>query len=188
MRKKKGEYGYRNYRKAVQLGQVLFGAAAIVIQLLARNLTDNQAAKNVLTLMAILSVLPTANVAAPLLAALRYRTPSEDFHKKAAGYESKGVLLYDLVVTTKEQILPFDAVMIHPMGVIAYCPAEKTDIKKAEKTLNASFVSQKLDPNIRIITDERQFFNRLKGLKPAADYEDDGSVGYAAGVLKSMSM
>ena len=188
MRKQKGEYGYRNYRKAVQFGEVLFGAAAIIIQLLARNFTDSQAARNVLTLMAILSVLPTANVASPFLASLRYRTPGEDFHRKAAEYEPKGILLYDLVVTTKEQILPFDAVMVHPMGVFAYCIAEKTDVKKAEKTLNDSFKSQKLDPNIRIITDERQFFNRLKGLKPAAEYEDDGSVDYAAGVLKSMSM
>lgn len=188
MRKRKGEYGYRNYRKAVQFGEVLFGAAAIIIQLLARNFTDSQAAKNVLTLMAILSVLPTANVASPFLASLRYRTPGEDFHRRAAEYEAKGVLLYDLVVTTKEQILPFDAVMVHPVGVFAYCTAEKADIKKAEKTLNDSFKSQKLDPNIKIITDERQFFNRLKGLKPAAEYEDDGSVDYAAGAIKSMSM
>ncbi len=188
MKKQKGEYGYRNYRKAVQFGEVLFGAAAIIIQLLARNFTDSQAAKNVLTLMAILSVLPTANVASPLLASLRYRTPGEDFHRKAEEYAPKGVLLYDLVVTTKEQILPFDTVMVHPMGVFAYCTAEKTDVRKAEKTLNDSFKSQKLDPNIKIITDERQFFNRLKGLKPAAEYEDDGSVDYAARVIKSMSM
>lgn len=188
MRKQKGEYGYRNYRKAVQLAEVLFGAAAIIIQLLARNFTDNQAAKNVLTLMAILSVLPTANVASPLLAAFRYRTPGEEFHRRAAAYESRGILLYDLVVTTKEQILPFDAVMVHPTGVYAFCPAEKTDIKKAEKTLNASFKSQKLDPNLKIIADEKQFFNRLDTLKPASEYEDDGSTQYAAGVLRSMSM
>lgn len=188
MKRQKGEYGYRNYRKKIQLCEILFGAAAIVIQLLARNFTDNQAAKNVLTLMAILSVLPTANVASPFLASLRYRTPGEEFHRKAAAFEPKGILLYDLVVTTKEQILPFDAVLVHPNGIFAYCPSEKTDVKKAEKTLNESMKAQKLDPSVRIIKDERQFFSRLAGLKPASEYEDDGSAEYAASVLKSMSM
>ncbi len=188
MKKQKGEYGYRNYRRKVQFGEILFGAAAILIQLFARNFTDNQAAKNVLTLMAILSVLPTANVAAPFLAAVRYGTPGEEFRKKVSVYAEKGILLYDLVVTTKEQILPFDAAMVHPTGVFAFCPAEKTDVKKAEKTLNAALKAQRLDPNLRIITEERQFLKRLDGLKPASAYEDDGSVDYAAGVLKSMSM
>lgn len=188
MKKQKGEYGYRNYRKTIQFCEILFGAAAIAIQLFARNFTDNQAAKNVLTLMAILSVLPTANVASPFLASVRYKTPDLEFHRKAAEFEPKGILLYDLVVTTKEQILPFDAVMVHPKGVFAYCPSGKIDVKKAEKTLNESMKAQKLDLQVRIIGDERQFFSRLSGLKPASEYEDDGSTGYAASILKSMSM
>ncbi len=187
-KKQKGDYGYRNRRKMIQLAEVLFGAAAIIAQLLARNFTDSQAARNVLTVMAILSVLPTANVASPFLAAIRYKTPPEEFHKKVQPYESKGLVLYDLVVTTREQILPFDAVMVHPMGVIACCPAEKIDTKKAEKTLNESFRRQKLDPNVKIMKDEKAFFNRLAGLKPMSEYEDDGSVEYAARTLKSMSM
>ena len=188
MKKRKGEYGYRNYARMVRLGQVLFGAAAIIAQLLARNLSDDQAVKNVLTLMAVLSVLPTANVASPLLASWRYKTPPQEFYKKTAAYAGTGTILYDLVITTKEQILPVDAVMVHPLGVFAYCPAEKIDLKKAEKTLNEIFKSQRLDPNLKIMKEEKQFFNRLSGLKPAEQYEDDGSADYAAGVLRSMCM
>ncbi len=187
-KKQKGDYGYRNRRKMIQLAEVLFGAAAIIIQLLARNFTDSQAARNVLTVMAILSVLPTANVASPFLASIRYKTPTEEFHKKVQPFESKGLVLYDLIVTTKEQILPFDAVMVHPMGVIAYCPVEKLDARKAEKTLNEAFRLQKLDPNVKIMKDEKMFFSRLSGLKPMSEYEDDGSVEYGASTLKSMSM
>ncbi len=188
MIKHKGEYGYRNYKRMVRLGQVLFGTAAILAQLWARNLSDEQAVKNVLTLMAILSVLPTANVASPLLASWRYKTGPLDFYKRAAAYKEKGNLLFDMILTTKEQILPFDAVMVHPLGVFAYCPAEKIDLKKAEKTLNEMFKSSRLDPNVKILKEEKQFFNRLAGLKPAEQYEDDGSVDYAAGLLRSMCM
>lgn len=80
----KGEYGYRSALRKEQIIKVAIGAAAILLQLAARMLTDNQAAKNILTVMAILSVLPTANVASPMLAAWKWKTPSEDFHRALA--------------------------------------------------------------------------------------------------------
>ncbi len=45
-KKEKGQYGYRDYHKKMQIVKVLFGGAMILVQLLARNFTDNQAAKN----------------------------------------------------------------------------------------------------------------------------------------------
>ena len=85
-RRKKGEYGYREYHRKIQLGEVLFGAVMILVQLGARQFTDSQAVKNVLTVMAILSVLPTANVASPLLAAWKYRTPPRAFLDRVRPY------------------------------------------------------------------------------------------------------
>ena len=54
----KGCYGYREYRRKMQSLELIIGAAMIIGQLLARNFTDNQAAKNILTVMAVLTVLP----------------------------------------------------------------------------------------------------------------------------------
>lgn len=184
----KGQYGYRTRLRKGQLVKVAIGAAAILIQLAARTWTDNQAVKNILTVMAILSVLPTANVASPMLAAWKWKTPSEEFHKTLSVYEEKGIVLYDLIVTTKEQVLPFDGVLVHPMGVFAYCSNPKTDIQKAQRALNEIFRAHKLDENIKIIQEQKQFFHRLKSLKPMTEYEDDGSVEYGAGVLKNLSM
>lgn len=186
--RKKGQYGYRDYHKRIQLLKVGFGAAMILIQLFARNFTDNTSAQNILTVMAVLSVLPTANVASPLLASWKYKTPAQDFYKKTSVYEKTGCLLYDLVITSKEQILPVDAVMVHPTGVYAYCTAGKTDLKKAEAYLNDMFEGQKLDRSVRLFKDEKSFFSSLRNLKPADSYEDDGSVEYGAGLLKSLSM
>lgn len=79
---KKGQYGYRNYHRNLQLAKVIFGGAMILVQLGARKFTDNQAAKNILTVMAILSVLPTANVASSLLASWIYKTPGKEFYER----------------------------------------------------------------------------------------------------------
>ena len=187
-KKKKGEYGYRNYHRKMQLGMVLFGALMILVQLGARNFTDNQAAKNILTVMAMLSVLPTANIASPLIASWKYRTPAKELWNKSQELNGNMEILYDLILTSKEQIIPADVAVVHPKGVFIYCPFTKTDEKKAEKYLNDTFRKYKLDPHVKIIKDENSYFRRLKGLKPASEYEDDGSVSYTVNLLKNLSM
>ncbi len=184
----KGEYGSRNRRKYIQIAEVAFGAVAILIQLGARALVEGEAYKNVLTVMAIVSVLPTANVASPLLAAIRYWTPGEEFYRRLQPFEEKCTVLYDLIITSKEQILPMDGILVHPSGVYFFCSNPKADEKKAENYLNEVFRAHRLDPNAKVITDEKAFFRRAESLKPASAYEDDGSVEYAAELLKNLSM
>ena len=71
MKIRKGQYGYRDqHKKSRALLTGLF-AVAIIAQLIARQLASEQAAKNILTVMAILTVLPMANLASPLLASWR---------------------------------------------------------------------------------------------------------------------
>lgn len=185
---KKGQYGYRDYRRRVELMKALLGVAMILAQLAARGFTDNQAAKNILTVMAILSVLPMANVASPLLASWRYKTPAREFYERVRPFEEKGVILYDLILTSKEQIIAADAVMVHPRGVFVYLSQEKTDGGKAEKYLNNTFRERRLDPNVKVIKEEKAFLKRIGSLRPAGELEDDGSVDYGVTLLKSLSM
>lgn len=184
----KGQYGSRNHGRKLRLIITLVLAAAILAQLAARWMTDNQAAKNILTVMAILTVLPMANMASPLLASWKYRTPDRGFYEKVRPYEEKTVILYDLILTTKEQIIPADAAAVHPQGVFIYAPPGKLDTQKAEKSLQALFAANKLDLKIRLIRDEAGFLRRLASLKPAETGEDDGTVDYAASLLKNLSM
>lgn len=187
-RREKGQYGYRDFHRKVQTAKVAFGGAMILIQLLARNFTDNESAKNILTVMAILSVLPTANTASPLLASWRYRTPSRDFHMRISTLEAKGRVLYDLIITSREQIMPMDAVFVHPAGVFALCSGEKADVRKAERFLNETFRARRLDGNVKVFRDESVFLKEVAVLKPAGGFEDDGSVEYGIRVLKGLSM
>lgn len=188
MQKKKGEYGYRESKRKMRLFLVLLLLAAILIQLFARYLTDSQAAKNILTVMAVLTVLPMANMASPLIASWKYRTAPAQFHEKTATYETSFTILYDLIITSKEFILPMDAIAVHPNGVVAFCSSRKVDSAKAEQFLNNMLAGQKLDANAKVVKDEKTFFRRLDNLKPSSEYEDDGSLPYVEALLKSLSM
>jgi hypothetical protein len=184
----KGEYGYRNALKKRRFLIVSVLILFILAQLGARCMTDTQAVKNILTVMAILTVLPAANVASPLAACLKYRTPPRDFYDAYSVYEEKCVMLYDLVLTTKDDVLPMDAIAVHPTGIYAYCVNQRADMRRAEKALNEILTAQKLDPNMRVTNEIKTFDKRVKSLKPACEYEDDGTVEYAVRVLKSLSM
>lgn len=185
---KKGEYGYRNSFKKWQLLKISILVAFILAQLGARFFTEEQTVKNILTVMAVVTVLPAANLASPLVAILKYHTPSQEFYQKLLPYEEKVMILYDLVITTKEYVLPMDAVIVHPTGVYAYCINTKIKVPDAEKALNEMFVEQRLNPNVKLSKEFAVFEKRMKSLKPASEYEDDGSMEYAAKLLQSLSM
>lgn len=185
---KKGEHGYRNSFKKWQLLKIGILTAFILAQLGARYFTEEQTVKNILTVMAVVTVLPAANLASPLVAIIKYHTSSKEFYNKLVPYEEKFIILYDLIITTKESVLPMDAVIVHPTGVYAYCINTKIKVLEAEKSLNEMFVEQRLDPNVKLTKELFTFEKRLKSLKPASEYEDDGSMEYAVKLLCSLSM
>lgn len=188
MKREKGQYGYRDKIRQIRLVITLVLVAAILAQLGGRWFTDNPAAKNILTVMAILTVLPMANMASPLLASWRYRTPPKEFYEKIKPYEKKCVILYDLILTTNEFVMPMDAIAVHPCGVYGYCTAGKLKVKEAEQSLNGLFTANRLDPNLKLFLEERSFLRRLDSLKPSEGDENDGTVEYGAALLKSLSM
>ena len=48
--------------------------------------------------------------------------------------------------------------------------------------------ANKLDPNLKIVTSRSTFDKRIHSLKPASEYEDDGTVEYGVRVIKGLSM
>lgn len=184
----KGQYGYRSSNRKMQVAIVAVCAVAILLQLAARNFTTTDGARNILTVMAILTVLPMANMASPMLAGWKYKDSPKELYERIQKHESDFCILYDLIITSKESIMPMAAVIVHPTGIYGYCTAQKIDVKKAERFLNDMLESHRLDGNAKVIKDEKTWFTRLENLKPASEYEDDGSVQTAAGLLKSISM
>lgn len=187
-RYRKGQYGYRDYHKKKEAGKVLFGAVMIVLQLAARAFVDGTAFKNVLTVMAILSVLPVANVASPLLASWRIKTPAMDFFHKVSAYEGRFPILYDLILTSKEAVIPVDAAALHPEGAVIYCTGSGVDTVRAEGFLKEMMEKQGLKQGFKILTDEKAFLRRLDGLLGAKDYWDSEEAAVTSQLFKNLSM
>ena len=169
LRLEKGTYGYRTAYKKRQLFFVVLFILAIVAQLILRNFVTEQIYKNLVTISAILTVLPMANLASPLVVASRIPEVPEELHKACLPYEDKFPILYDLVITSNDLIMPVDAAVVHPTGVYLYCTNPKVDRKKAEKFLNEMLVGWKLDGNAKVMNEEKKFLRRLSELKTVTE-------------------
>ena len=100
----------------------------------------------------------------------------------------KNLKFYDLVLTTPEDVIPSDVTVVHPTGIYVYCINPKLNVKRAEAGLNELLKANKLDPNLKIVTSRSTFDKRIHSLKPASEYEDDGTVEYGVRVIKGLSM
>lgn len=184
----KGMFGYRNAHRKQQILIVALFLAAIAAQLIGRQFITMKEFKNLVTISAILTVLPMANLASPLVAAWKIKEMPEELYDACRPYEQKFPILYDLIITSSDLIMPVDVAVIHPTGVYLYCPAKSIDTKKAEKFLNEMLVGWKLDGNARVMTEKKNFLTRLSTLKTVTEDEDDGSAPYVEKLLKSLSM
>lgn len=185
---KKGEFGYRRAHRTRQLFIVYAFLAVIIALLVSRRFITWNGLRNLVTVSAILIVLPMANLASPLVAAWRVSPATEALYRLCRPYEEKFPILYELIITSPDMILAVDAAVIHPSGVYLYCPSCHADIRKAEKFMNEMLTAWKLDGNARLITEEKSFEKRLSSLKEIKPEDDDGSAPYVEKLLKSLSM
>ena len=184
----KGQYGYRDSHKKKQIRNVAIFAVTIALVLIGRFFVQLEDIKNMMMITAILLVLPMANLASPLLVSWKFKTTPQDFYEAVKPFEEKFPVLYDLIITNTDLIMPVDSAVIHPSGVYLFCPNKNIDTKKAEKFLNEILVGWKLDGNAKVMVEKKNYLNRLASLKEVTEDDDDGSAEYVRKVLLGLSM
>ena len=184
MRVEKGSFGYRNYHFLRNAGITALIALVIAVQI-AWGRRVGGTLSIVLTLTGILCVLPMANVLSPLLAMMRYRTPERAFFEKTQIYSDRGILLYDLIFTTKEKAFPADAVLIRSGALLVCGPAGQEDCRKLKVHLENSLRLEHLKLHVNVYPGEEQF------LKAIAAIPEESGCGDAelrtAALLKNLS-
>ena len=168
MRVEKGSFGYRNYHFLRNAGITALIALVIAVQI-AWGRRVGGTLSIVLTLTGILCVLPMANVLAPLLAMMRYRTPDRAFFEKTQVYSDRGILLYDLIFTTKEKAYPADAVLSRSGALLVCGPSGQEDCRKLKVHLENSLRLEHLKLHVNLYSGEEPFLRALEALPEAGD-------------------
>lgn len=184
----KGHYGYLRARKRTLLIRTLLLSVG-VIALLIMGFALTHTKKNLLTVAAIVSVLPAANQAVILIAALPYRGREQEEYESVRAIVPKGVLDTELVVTSKsDKSMQLDYAYIHPTGIYCFSFDSKLDIPKTERYIQSMMKNNKLNTHVKCFRDFKQFKKRLKELEPIDRDTCDEKLLKIEGVLRAISI
>lgn len=171
MKIEKGQPGYLKAERNKLLAQTLI-EFVIVVGLLIVGYVQTGTKLNLFTLVAVLGCLPASKVLVELITIFPYKTIDAD---KAAEIKEKTPLLttaYDMVLTSREKIMPVDAIVISGGTICGYSKSKKV---KPEET--ASYIKKMLQENrfdkvtVKIFPDYVAFLSRAEGMNSIAEIE-----------------
>lgn len=173
MKIEKGQPGYIRYRKKKLLLMTLL-EFAVVAALLILGIVQTGTRLNLLTVVAIVGCLPACKMLVGLITILPYRTADP---KVVEEIENKASLLttaYDMIITSREKIMPVTAVVIAGNTVFGYAPDKKTDPEEAAKHIKNVLEENRISKiTVKILSDYTPFLARVEGLNNIAQVEKE---------------
>lgn len=171
----KGQAGYLDARKKKYGIQALIGFG-IVALILAFGIWKTHTRLNLFTVIAVLGCLPASKQLVEFITMFPYRSIDQ---KIVSEIQKKAPLLtaaYDMVITSKEHVMPLDAVVISGKTVFGYAGNSKTDPQiladYIKKTLSANGYAKM---TVKIVAEYIPFLSRAEGLNSMVqiDHSDD---------------
>lgn len=164
MRIKKGEAGYITARKKNLGLQTILGFGIVGAFLLAGYL-KTYSRSNLFTIIAVLGCLPSAKALTEWIAIFPYQTVDRRIVEEVKEKSSLLTTAYDLVITSRDRIMPVDAVVISNRTVFGYAGNPKTDTEKAAKHIRDILAENQYSKvTVKIFTEYVHFLSRAEGL------------------------
>lgn len=187
-RVRKGHYGYFSYRKKIEFIKATIILIGIVI-LLAIGYSVTHDRKNLMTVFAVVSVLPFANVLVIAISLLPFHSRPKEEEEEMRALMGDGVYSTELALTRKTgATILLDYIYVHKNGVICYSSDSKLNEREAEKYIKEMLVGNELPSDVKITKDLRKFKMRVKDLEPVLRAECDDELLRIEGVLYAISL
>ncbi len=195
----KGEFGYISYRKRIATIRTL-ACLFVAVSLFVAGLIIYGSQKNILSIVAALSCLPTGWSGVNMIMFLRAKGCSEEDHKRIEEHRGGLLIRYDEVITSYERNFNVAASTVLDRNVCCYLDDKKADASDLEKHIK-KMMAQGGHSNLTIkaFNDMDQFLTRLdqleklrreKNIDPKAieDAWIPGTAQTPAAVLLSISL
>ena len=187
----KGDPGYLDHKKRIEIIRTIiyFGIVAAVFLL---GYTQTHTRRNILTVVAILGCLPAAKALVGVITRFPY---SSIDRKKADEIRSKTGLLtvcYDMVITSRESIMPVDCIVISGHTIFGYTHYEKVNAEELSKHIRSILAqNQYTELTVKVLNQYKPFLARIEGLNNivAVEREDTKEKEEAIrGIILNISM
>lgn len=187
-RNTKGHHGYIRARKrnlSIMVGVLTAGIIGLVLLGYLTLGTKN----NWLTIVAILTVLPTANLAVVLTALLPFKGRPTEEYEQVVSIVGDGVLDTELIITSKtDKSMEIDYAYFHENGVFCYTTQKSMDVKRTEEYLKTMLKNNEVASEVKVFTDWKAYLKRLRSLEPSSRKTCDEKLLQMEGVFRAIAL
>ena len=185
---RKGKYGYIHRKKLRLIAGILFFLLGIAGFLVIGFLTAGTR-RNLLTVAAVLLVLPMAKLLVILIALWPFSARPKEEYDRVAQVAGNGVFDTELVITSStEKTCCLDYCIVTEEGVLACCLNPRQDKKKIEKNLSGYLSAHELNDRVTIVSDYKTFLKKASALPGTDRNTCDESLLRIEGVLRGLSI
>lgn len=167
----KGTPGYLREKLKIEiLRTVIYFAIVTAVFLLGYSQTHSK--KNLLTVVAVVGCLPACKALVGVITRIPYKTVDQALSDEVASKSAHLTVIYDLVVTSTEKIMPIDCMVISHEKVFGYTSGKKTDPQET-----ASYLRKMLQKNdlpqvsVKLYDQYKSFLSIVEGLENIAAVE-----------------
>ena len=186
-----GTPGYLDYKKKMEiLRTIVYFAIVAAVFFLGYSQTHTR--KNVLTIIAILGCLPASKALVGVITRFPYRSIAPSVAKEIREKSSHLSVIYDLVVTSTEKIMPIDCIVVSGNTIFGYTSSSKVDLKYAAGHIKEILQKNQFsDVSVKLLNQYNPFLARVEGLNNIAAVEQNDTKEYEqmiCHVIKNISL
>ena len=176
----KGTPGYLEYKKKVEIIRtVVYFLLVAAVYLLGYSQTHTN--KNLLTVVAVVGCLPACKALVGVITRLPYPSIDPKRAEEVRALSPHMTSVFDLVVTSRDKIMPIDALVISGNKVFGHLTGKKADLQYTEKHISSILLENHFkDVSVKMYPDYKKFLSRIEGLENIAAVEKENTAEYEA--------
>lgn len=161
--KNKGESGYIDQTKILRL-LATFLMLLLVAVILYTGFIKYHSTKNIFTVIAIVSVIPTAKVAVSYIVIMKYRSCERTLYEAVCGQAPDALVLADLLISSSEKIFQAELAVVRDNSAYLYAPECADCIKEKEAYVRKILETEAKVTSVKIFCKQDIFLKQVAAL------------------------
>ncbi|MCU6746661.1 hypothetical protein OCV51_03140 [Faecalicatena acetigenes] len=185
-RVQKGTPGFLDYKRKVEiLRTIIYFGIVLLIFLLGYSQTHTRL--NMLTVVAVLGCLPASKALVGVISRFPYHSVKEKLVKEVKAVTTHLTVGYDMIITSREKIMPIDCIVISGHTVFGYTHYSKVNVQEASRYIRSILVENQFsNANVKILNQYKAFLARAEGLNNIAAVEKKDTKETEARILHTI--
>ncbi|MDD2980490.1 MAG: hypothetical protein PHN80_11000 [Hespellia sp.] len=164
----KGEPGYLKSQRTLEIIKAVVAFALVLAVFLAGYLHTHTKA-NLMTVVAILGCLPASKVMVGVITRFPYQSIDAEKANEIRSKTENLMVIYDMIITSREKIMPVDCIVIFGHTVCGYTCSEKMDLNYINGYIKEMLGQNQIQKvSVKIFHDYVKFFTRAEGMNSMA--------------------